>query len=569
MSAVLGISAYYHDSAAALIVDGQIVAAMQEERFTRRKNDAGLPRQAAVACLAQGRLSAGDLDRVVFYEDPFARLERVVLASLRTFPHSWKQFPGAMRGQLASKIWVLDAIAAMLEIPRAKVTTASHHASHAASAFFASPYETAAILTIDGVGEDVSTAIWQGREASLACLATIEYPHSLGLLYASLTAYLGFEVNEGEYKVMGLAAFGTPRFTDEFNTLLRRSPDGAFTLGLPYFAFHTDADIAFSPRLERLLGPRRAFAKPWDLEHSAEDRRYADIAASLQCATEDAVVALANEAKRRTGAADLCLAGGVALNCVANARVLAECGFTRVFVQPAAGDAGGALGAAMLGSIELDGKRPAPMTTAALGLPLGNDAASALARDLGLACSAPDHVLEAAADLIAQGKVVGMARGRFEWGPRALGQRSVVAAPADPAMRERLNRVIKKREPFRPFAPAVVAERAGEWFSGADNDMAPYMTTTAQVKPERAADLGAVRHIDGTARVQTVAAATSPDFHALLQAVGLRTGTPIVLNTSLNGNGEPIVASEADALGFFLSHQVDAMVIEDVLLTRR
>ena len=569
MSAVLGISAYYHDSAAALVVDGEIVAAMQEERFSRRKNDAGLPRQAALACLAQAGLKPQDLDRVVFYEDPFARLERVILESLRTFPRSWKQFPGAIRAQLSSKIWVLDTIAATLGVPRSKVVTASHHRSHAASAFFASPYETAAILTIDGVGEDVSTAIWKGDGTAIACLGAIEYPHSIGLLYAALTAFLGFEVNEGEYKVMGLAAFGEPRFKDEFTKLLHLRADGGFELGLPYFAFHTDTDIAFSAKMEQLLGPRRAHAKAWDLEGSAEDRRYADIAASLQWATEEAIVALAKEARRQTGSDDLCLAGGVALNCVANARVLRESGFKRIFVQPAAGDAGGALGAAMLGSVELDGRRPRPMTTAALGLPLSNDAVLALADQLGLAHTRPSDVLGSAAELIAQGKVVAMARGRFEWGPRALGQRSILAAPQDAQMRDRLNRMIKKREPFRPFAPAVLKDRASEWFSESDNDMTPFMTTTSKVTPRRASELGAVTHVDGTARVQTVAAAASPDFHRLLEDLGASAGAPIALNTSLNGAGEPIVASEADALGFFMSHSIDAMVVQDVLFTRR
>ena len=569
MSAVLGISAYYHDSAAALVVDGEVVAAMQEERFSRRKNDSGLPRRAARACLALAGLNAQDLDRVVFYEDPFARLERVILASLRTFPRSWKQFPGAVRAQLSSKIWVLDAIASMLGVERRKVTIATHHRSHAASAFFASPYESAAVLTIDGVGEEVSTAIWKGDGCSLTCLGAIEYPHSIGLLYAALTAYLGFEVNEGEYKVMGLAAFGEPRFEDAFAKLLRLQPDGGFELGLPYFAFHTDTDIAFSARMEALLGPRRPHAKPWDLTGSPQDRRYADIAASLQAATEVAIVALAKEARRRTGCDDLCLAGGVALNCVANARVLRESGFKRIFVQPAAGDAGGALGAAMLGAIDLDGRRPGPMTSAALGAPLSNDAARTLADGLGLTYALPDDILGSAAGLIAQGKVVALARGRFEWGPRALGQRSILAAPQDPQIRERLNRMIKQREPFRPFAPAVLKDRAGTWFSEHDNDMTPFMTTTSRIVQARSGQLGAVTHVDGTARLQTVAAATSPDLCRVLEDLEVSTGAPVALNTSLNGAGEPIVASEADAIVFFLSHSVDAMVVQDVLFSRR
>jgi carbamoyltransferase len=569
MGAVLGISAYYHDSAAALVVDGEIVAAMQEERFSRRKNDATLPRQAAFACLAQAGLTPADLDRVVFYEDPFARLERVLLSLLRTFPRSWKQFPTAIRAQIGSKIWVLDAIASMLGIPRSKVTMTSHHRSHAASAFLASPYEKAAVLTVDGMGEDVSTGMWKGDGTSLTCLGTIEYPHSIGLLYAALTAYLGFEVNEGEYKVMGLAAFGKPRFKEEFSRLIRRQQDGSFELGMPYFAFHTDSDIAFSPKMEELLGPRRPRGKAWDVENLEEDRRYADIAASLQWATEEALIGLAQEAKRRTGCEHLCLAGGVALNCVANARILRECGFSRVFVQPAAGDAGGALGAALLGSIELDGKRPAPMKTAALGAALSNDTARDLADKLGFEHSSPGDVFGAAADLLARGSIVAFSRGRFEWGPRALGQRSILAAPQDAAMRERLNRAVKKREPFRPFAPAVLEDRAGDWFAGHDNDMAPYMTTIGTVREGKAAELGAITHVDGTARVQTVTEASAPDLFAVLTELGKRNGVPISLNTSLNGNGEPIVGSEADALGFFASHSVDAMVVGDVLLERK
>lgn len=568
MSAVLGISAFYHDAAAALIVDGKIVAAIQQERFSRKKNDASLPTQAARACLALGGLTADDLDRVVFYEDPFARLERVLLSLVRTFPRSWKQFPTAIRAQIGSKIWVLDSIASTLQVPRQKVVTTSHHRSHAASAFFASPYERAAVLTVDGMGEDVSTAIWRGHGTELECLGAIEYPHSIGLLYAALTAYLGFEVNEGEYKVMGLAAFGKPRFQEEFSRLLKSRDDGSFELEMSFFAFHTDSDIAFSPKLEALLGPRRPRGKPWDLEGLEEDRRYADIAASLQWATEEALLALARQTRQLTGCNNLCLAGGVALNCVANARILNECGFDHVFVQPAAGDAGGALGAAYIGAIDLDGARPQAMKSAALGVDISNDATCALAESLGIAHSRPDDVLESAAGLIAQEKIVALARGRFEWGPRALGSRSILAAPQQSAMREKLNRAIKKREPFRPFAPAVIKDSAGEWFTGHDNDMAPYMTTIGHVRPERVAQLGAVTHVDGTARVQTVDAQTSPDFFHLLREVKRRTGAPIAVNTSLNGNGEPIIGSETDALGFFISHPIDAMVVGDILLQR-
>ena len=568
MSAVLGISAFYHDSAAALVIDGEIVAAMQEERFSRRKFDATLPSQAARACLAQAKLAPDDVDRVVFYEDPFARLERVLLSLLRTFPRSWRQFPKAVGAQVGSKILVLDRIAKTIGVSRQKVTTVTHHRSHAASAFFASTFDKAAVLTVDGMGEDISTAIWLGSDRSLSCIGAIEYPHSIGLLYAAITAYLGFEVNDGEYKVMGLAAFGEPKFKDEFSKLLRLRTDGSFELDMSFFAFHTDTDILFSHKLEMLLGTPRSRSKSWDLQSNADDRRCADIAASLQWITEEALVSLAKEAQRRTGCKCLCLAGGVALNCVANARILKECGFDRVFVQPAAGDAGGALGAAILGSIELDGTRPQPMTTAALGTSISNDATRALAERLGIKHSIPEDILGCTANLIAQNKIVGVARGRFEWGPRALGNRSILAAPQDVAMREKMNRAIKKREPFRPFAPAVIKQEAGIWFTDHDNDMTPFMTTIGRVQTDHASELQAVTHVDGTARVQTVDQLHSPDLYELLSEVGRRTGAPIVLNTSLNGNGEPIVASEVDALGFFISHSIDAMVAGDVLLQR-
>jgi carbamoyltransferase len=569
MTAVLGISAYYHDAAAALVVDGTIVAAMQQERFSRRKNDPSLPITAAVACLEASGLHAHDLDRVVFYEEPQAKLERIVVSLLRAFPRSCRQFPRALGSQVGSKLWVLPQLIDALDVPRERVVTATHHLSHAASAFFPSPFQRAAVLTVDGVGEDITTGVWLGEGNEITPLASIEYPHSIGLFYAALTAYLGFEVNDGEYKVMGLAAFGTPSFREEFAKLIAIHRDGSFELTMPYFAFHTDTEIGFGPKLEALLGPRRPPHRPWDLAGSAEDRRYADVAATLQAVTEDALLAIAAHAKARTGADALCLAGGVALNCVANARLLREGGFARMFVQPAAGDAGGALGAAVLGAIELDGKRPGSMNTAALGRPVSNDVVLDLATRLGVDHTRPNDVFGRTAELIADGGLVGFARGRFEWGPRALGQRSILAAPQDPATGERLNRVVKRREPFRPFAPAVLRDRAEHWFGGCDNDMAPFMTTVGEVRSDRRSDLGAVTHVDGTARVQTVTETSAPDLFAILEHLDDLTGIPVVLNTSLNGNGEPIVGSETDALTFFMSHPVDAMVVGDVLLQRR
>lgn len=567
-AAVLGISAYYHDAAAALVVDGRVVAAMQEERFSRIKNDAALPIKAARACLRAGALEAGALDAVVYYENPFAKLERVLVWLLRTFPRSVGQFPRALAEQLGSKLWVLDRIAEELGVDREKVESTDHHRCHAASAFLVGPFEKAAVLTVDGVGEDATTTIWKGEGSSLTALGHISFPHSLGLLYGALTAYLGFEVNEGEYKVMGLAAFGKPRYRDAFEKLLILNQDGSFELGLPYFAYDTGADVGFSHRMEALLGPRRPVGRPWDLEANEADRHYADVAATLQAVTEDALLALAREARRKTGADALCLAGGVALNAVANARLLREAGFARVSVHPAAGDAGGALGAAVLGAIERGDPRPAALVTAALGEEVDMNVFVETARALGLSPSRTSDPASAVAEQLARGRIVAVCAGRFEWGPRALGQRSLLALPNDAAVRERLNRVIKRREPFRPFAPAVLLDRAAELFEDAPNDMTAFMTTVCPVREAAQGRLAAVTHVDGTARLQTVTEASSPFLAAVLAAVAKMTDTPVVLNTSLNGPGEPIVASATDALGFFTAHPVDTMVVGDLLFER-
>jgi carbamoyltransferase len=568
MVAVLGISAHYHDAAAALVVDGQVIAAMQEERFTRIKNDAAVPIHAARACLKRAGMVAGDLDAVVFYENPFAKLERVLMWLLRSFPRSYRQFPRAIADQLGSKLWVLDHLAEQIGVDRAKVEHADHHLCHAASAFFLSPFEKAAVLTIDGVGESATTTIWKGEDRTLTPLGDIEFPHSIGLLYGALTAFLGFEVNDGEYKVMGLAAYGEPRYREKFASLFTLNDDASFELSLPYFAYDTASDVGFSPRMEELLGPRRAVGKAWDLENDPRDRHYADVAATLQAVTEDAVLALARDARRRTEADALCLAGGVALNAVSNARLLREAGFARIVVHPAAGDAGGALGAAILGSLDRGAPRPPPLVSAALGDEIDASIADSTARALGLAPVRVSDPAQAVASLLERGKIVAVCQGRFEWGPRALGQRSLLALPHDPAVRERLNRVIKRREPFRPFAPAVQAAHAARYFEDAPNDMTPFMTTICPVREDARDGLRAVTHIDGTARLQTVTAASAVFLDAVLDEVAKVVEAPVVLNTSLNGPGEPIVANATDALAFFTAHPADAMLIGDLLIQR-
>jgi carbamoyltransferase len=486
-------------------------------------------------------------------------LERVLVSLLRAFPASWRQFPRAVGAQLGDKIWIVDQLAERLGVARNKIRVGDHHRSHAASAFYCSPYPEAAVLTVDGVGEETSTAIWDGDGAGLRLVERLAFPHSLGLFYAALTAWLGFEVNEGEYKVMGLAAFGYPRFADEMARLVRVASDGSFELGLEFFAHTHDSELGFSPRLEQLLGPRRAPGRRWDLDGD-EDRRYADVAASAQAATERALLALARRARERTGRDALCLAGGVALNAVANARLAAESGFARVFVQPAAGDAGAALGAAILISQQFGDPRPAALASAALGDEADPAEALALAGDLGLAARRVGDPAGEAAARLARGEVVAWVQGRFEWGPRALGQRSILAAPTDAGVRERLNRAVKQREPFRPFAPAVLAGDCERFFDGAPDDLTPFMTTVRRVRD--GARLDAVRHVDGTARVQTV----PPD--GALAPLLARLDTPVVLNTSLNGPGEPICAGAVDAIAFFARHPVDALIVGDVLVQR-
>lgn len=393
-------------------------------------------------------------------------------------------------------------------------------------------------------------------------LESIAYPHSLGLLYAGLTAYLGFEVNEGEHKVMGLAAYGAPTLREPFERIVQLAGDGSFTLGLSYFGHHTDPRRAFSSAMCDLLGPPRAPGRPWDLTSDA-DRHYANVAATLQAVTEQALLALARRARERTLAANLCLAGGVALNAVANAEIAARAGFDRLYVQPAAGDAGGALGAALLGALGRGDGRPVAPFRADLGIPSDPARAHEVASAMGLdvaRCSEPEGEI---AERITRGEVIAVVSGRSEWGPRALGHRSLLADPTDPATRERINRAVKHREPFRPFAPSVLGEGAGALFEHAPSDLTPFMTTVCRVLRE---DLGAVTHVDGTARVQTVHHPSM--LKDVLESLARRGRPGVALNTSLNGRGEPICAAVEDALGFFVGHSIDALYVEDVRIER-
>ena len=563
MARVLGISCGYHDAAAALVVDGVIVSAIQEERLSGVKNDASIPVRAAEACLSIGKLKAADLDAIAYYENPYAKLERTLVSLFGAFPRSLPHVGHALRSQLGEKLWVLDRIASALGVPRKRVEPGDHHRSHAASAYFTSPHNDATVLTVDGVGEWTTTSIHHGQLDQLTCIRSLSFPHSIGLLYAAITAYLGFEVNEGEYKVMGLAAYGKPRYRTEFEKLIHLFPDGDFELSPHYFADFLDAHLSFAKPLEALLGPRRAFGRPWALQDE-RDQRYADIAATLQAITEEALLGLASHARRITSSSALCLAGGVALNAVANARLTKESGFEHVSVHPAAGDAGGALGAAILRAMELGDKRPSPMLHAALGVAITASDVERIAKPLGLRCTRMREPSREVAQRLASEDIIAFATGRNEWGPRALGQRSIVASARHEAMREKLNRVIKQREPFRPFAPVVREADLPLHFAHAPRALTRFMTTVTQVNTPT--DWQAVTHIDGSARVQTVS--STDTLSDLLDAYAEETGSSVLVNTSMNGAGDPIATTAASVLSFFLRHRVDALAVDDLLVER-
>ena len=562
---VLGLSGHFHDAAAALVVDGALVAAAQEERFTRRKHDAATPVRAAAFCLAQAGLSAADLDAVVWYEKPLRKLERVLMTSLRTWPRGARSFRRAVRSMLGDKLWVRAQLVEALGVPSERVRFAAHHQSHAASAYYCSPFAEAAVLCVDGVGEWTTTSMWRAGPGGLEGLVEAHFPHSIGLLYSVFTAFLGFEVNEGEYKVMGLAAFGQPRYRAELDRLVRRHADGSFELDMDFFSFHREPDRAWSPAFEALFGAPRPPGGPME-------ERHRDLAASVQQLTEELLLDLCRALHARTGLRHLCLAGGVALNAVAVGRIVAEGPFEDVFVMPAAGDAGAAVGAALL---------PAPahvtLRHVALGEALNLDATRSFLDDCGISYQEHpgDGIADAVAAKLAEGAVVGWMQGRFELGPRALGQRSILCDPRDPGAKDRLNQRVKHREPFRPFAPSVLAERADDLFvlpppraPGAPPPGAwtrRFMTSTV---PARDARVPGALHVDGTARVQEVHAEDLPLYAAMLARLGERTGLPCVINTSFNLAGEPIVSTVADGWSTFTRGGLDALAVGPFLVSR-
>jgi carbamoyltransferase len=591
---IIGISAFYHDSAAALLVDGQIVAAAQEERFTRRKHDCRFPHHALAYCLDEGGITLGDVDYVAFYDKPFLKFERLLETYLTFAPRGFRSFrmaiPLWLKEKLFQKLLLRDELRAFdPEFDwESKLLFTEHHQSHAASAFFPSLFDEAVILTMDGVGEWATTSVGFGRGNHLEMHKELHFPHSLGLLYSAFTYYTGFKVNSGEYKVMGLAPYGEPKFADLiFDRLIDLKPDGTFRLDQSYFDYCTGLRMT-NDRFHALFGgPAR---KPEELL----TQRHMDLAASIQAATEEVVLRLTRSIAAETGAENLCLAGGVALNCVANGKVLRDGKFKRIWIQPAAGDAGGALGAALAAyhlhkgqprrlDNQLDG-----MNGAYLGPGYDDDECARRLEQAGASFARldDDQAIERAASDLAGGKALGWFQGRMEFGPRALGNRSIIADARSSSMQSALNLKIKYRESFRPFAPAVLREDLSEWF---ELDVeSPYMLLVADVAERRRrtktieeqalfgidklnvprSEIPAVTHVDYSARIQTVHAETNPRFHALLSAFKRKTGCPVVVNTSLNVRGEPIVRTPEEAFRCFMGTELDVLAVGNLYLQK-
>lgn len=575
---ILGLSAHYHDSAAALLVDGLPVAAVQEERLSRRKNDAAFPQGASEWCLESAGLEPEDLDAVVFYERPMLKFDRILTTALRAWPQGLSAFNHAMRNSLGEKMWVRGLIQANVGVPAKKILFTEHHQSHAAAAFLTAPTDAAAILTADGVGEWATLTVGRGRRTpggatSIELLREVRWPHSLGMLYSTFTAFLGFAVNEGEYKVMGLASYGTPRFAEAVRKVVQRTADGAFALDLSYFEFHTTVRRAYSKRFMDVFGSPRAAWDPIDLA-TDDGRRYADIAASVQLVLEEILVELARTLQRETGLPDLCFGGGVALNGVANARILRESGFQRLFVPPAPGDAGCALGAALYADRIHFGNPDRAFPDHAFWGPEADGAELArIAGEDGLRAEALDDkalIARTVQDLTAD-RIVGWMEGASEFGPRALGHRSILAAPHSTETRDRLNRDIKYREEFRPFAPIVPAELADEYFELPPGGLrlARFMSGVFPVKPQWRAALAAVTHVDGTARLQALERPMAPRLHELLMAYGKASGVPVLLNTSFNLAGEPIVNRVVEGYSTFRRCGIDVLVAGGVRVEKR
>jgi carbamoyltransferase len=558
---VLGISCFYHDAAAALICNGELIAAAHEERFTRKRHDPDVPAEAVKYCLQEAGLSIDDIDYVAFYDKPFVKFERILMTYLATFPRSLPSFCKSMPIWLKEKLWVPRVIHDKLGFD-GEVLFAEHHQSHAASAYLPSPFEEAAILTCDGVGEWATTTQGVGRGNQFELIKEIRFPHSLGLLYSAFTYYLGFKVNSAEYKVMGAAPYGEPKYVDQiFDELVDVREDGSFKLNMKYFAYDYGLTMTNS-KFDALFGePRRE-------SESEMEQFHWDMAASVQRVVEEIMLRIVRDLHQRTGLKNLCMAGGVALNCVSNGRIIREGPFENLWIQPAAGDAGGALGAALfVDNCVLDNPRKTRMEHAYWGPSFSDEAIKSYldARGAPYRSLPRDEMIDETARRLSDDQaVVGWFQGRLEWGPRSLGSRSILADARNQENWKRVNLKIKFRESFRPFAPAVLAEKASEWFD-IDRE-SPYMLLVCQVQEGKR--IPAVTHVDGSARLQTVARESHPEFYDLLSAFDERTDCPVLINTSFNVRGEPIVCTPDDAYLCFMRTQMDVLVLGNLVLLK-
>jgi carbamoyltransferase len=589
---VLGISAFYHDSAAALVEDGRIVAAAQEERFTRKKHDSSFPKNAVAYCLEEAGVELDELDHAVFYDKPFLKFERLLETYLTFAPRGFRSFRMAMPLWLKEKLFQksllkgeLKKFAQTFDVNR--LLFCEHHLSHAASAFYPSPFEDAAVLTMDGVGEWATTSAAMGSGKNLEVFQEIHFPHSLGLLYSAFTYYTGFKVNSGEYKVMGLAPYGEPKYKKLIlDNLIDLKPDGSFRLDLSYFDYCTGLTMT-NERFSALFGePVRSPEKLLTNFHM-------DVAASIQAVLDEIVLRLARGLAKKTGSKNLCLAGGVALNCVANGRVLSDGAFENIWIQPAAGDAGGAIGAALAAThIFKDQPRKTNGGDGMFGSFLGPSFSQAeieqrlLTSGARFSVLSEDEMIAKTVAALADQKAVGWFQGRMEFGPRALGARSILGDPRSPTMQRNLNLKVKYRESFRPFAPSVLREDVSEWFE-LDSD-SPYMLLVSGVCEDRCrsmtpdeqilfgidklniarSEIPAVTHVDYSARIQTVHANTNPLFHRLLTRFKEKTGCPVLVNTSFNVRGEPIVCTPEDAFRCFMGNELDLLVVGNCILKK-
>jgi len=585
---ILGISCFYHESAATLIKDGVLIAAAQEERFSRIKHDYSFPIQAIQFCLRQAGINAADLDYVVFYEKPLVKFERILLTTLGTFPRSWRTFGEAMINWFDGKLWIKSLLMRKLGLPENKVLFTDHHMAHAASALFCSPFEETAIMTVDGVGEWTTATLgyghasWEDGSANEIILTHEQrFPHSLGLLYSAFTAFLGFKVNNGEYKVMGMAPYGKPRFVDKiYDHLIKTQDDGSFWLNMDYFSYHYSPDRSFNGKFIKLFGEPRVpdsyfittltdpdEADPDD-SHVQQNQYYADVAASIQQVTEETLLKMANSLQRQTGLKRLCMAGGVALNSVANGRILRETLFEEIYIQPAAGDAGGALGAALyVYHVLLHQPRRFVLEHAYWGQEYGDQEIKTTLERVGARyeyISDDELLLGQVVNGLVNGKVIGFYQGRFEWGPRALGNRSILADPRRADMKDIVNKKIKFREPYRPFAPVILEERASDFFEGLEEPErhypARYMLLVLPWKDGAGNLIPAVNHL-GTGRLQTIRREWNPRYYRVIERFGEATGVPVLMNTSFNLRGEPIVSSPVDAWNTFSKSKIDVLVL--------